>query len=78
MDWIQFSTLALAFLAVFIWNRTESRSDIRHMDAQLQANKDLIHEVRKECAAMIHAIHLEMKDFHGRLCSIEENRNKNR
>ena len=32
-------------------------------------------EHRKETMAMLQSIHQEMKDFHGRLCAIEE-RNK--
>ena len=26
----------------------------------------------KECAELIHAIHMDMKDFHDRLCAIED------
>lgn len=55
---------AAFIIPLFLWNRSESRADIRHLDNRLEANRELIH-----------AIHLEMKDFHNRLCSIEE-RNK--
>lgn len=76
MDWTQFATLSLAFIAIFIWNRTESRNDIRHIDAQLQANRELVREVQKENIIMINSLHnailQEMKDFHGRLCAIED------
>jgi hypothetical protein len=61
MEWTQFILLLITIAGLFIWNRTESRSDARHMDAKLQANTNLII-----------AIHEEMKDFHGRLCEIEE------
>ena len=64
MDWTQFAIMLLAFLGLFTWNRTESRNDIRHMDAKLESTRELVR-----------AIHDEMKDFHGRLCAIEE-RNK--
>jgi hypothetical protein len=50
---------------LFLWIRSESRSDIRHMDNKLDAIRELTY-----------AIHLEMKDFHTRLCAIEE-RNRN-
>lgn len=40
-------------VALFLWARSESRSDYR------------------ECRNLIDAIHEEMKDFHGRLCSLE-------
>ena len=51
-------------IPLFLWNRSESRADIRHMDAKLESTRELVR-----------AIHDEMKDFHGRLCAIEE-RNK--
>lgn len=68
MEWIQFVIFFIGVFGLFIWNRAEARSDARHMDAQLRANSELIRAVHSE-------IHLEMKDFHGRLCAIEE-RNK--
>lgn len=52
---------------IFFWNRTESRNDTRHMQAMLNSNRELIREIHNE-------IHAEMKDFHGRLCAIEERR----
>jgi len=51
-------------IPLLLWNRSESRADIRHMDAKLESTRELVR-----------AIHDEMKDFHGRLCAIEE-RNK--
>lgn len=71
MDWTQFATLSLSFIAIFIWNRTESRNDLRHMDSQLQANRELLREIHNENME-------ERKDFHGRLCAIEESRNRSR
>ncbi len=51
-------------IPLFLWNRSESRSDIRHMDSKLESTRELVR-----------AIHDEMKDFHNRICIIEE-RNK--
>lgn len=65
MDWIQFTIMFVTFVGLFIWNRTESRADIRHMDTKLESNRNLIL-----------AIHNEIKDFHKRLCEIEANRGK--
>ena len=48
---------AATVIPLFLWARTESRSDYR------------------ECRQLIDSIHTEIKDFHGRLCAIEE-RNK--
>ena len=65
MDLTKFSLLLTAFVGLFIWNRTENRADIRHMDAKLESNRNLIM-----------AIHEEIKDFHGRLCAIEEKKSR--
>jgi len=61
MEWAQFLILILTIGGLFLWNRSESRSDYRHLEAGVKAQLD--------------AIHSEIKDFHGRLCAIEE-RNK--
>lgn len=74
MDWIQFAILFITFVGLFIWNRTESRADSRHMDAKLESNRNLSMQIHKENQQVISAIYQEMKDFHGRLCSIEERR----
>jgi hypothetical protein len=61
MEW--YHVLATVFgnfaviLPLWLWNRSEARSDNRHILSLIEAIKD------------------EMKDFHGRLCAIEE-RNK--
>jgi len=55
---------AAIVVPLFVWNRSESRADMRHMDAKLESTRELVR-----------AIHDESKDFHARLCVIEE-RNK--
>ena len=66
MEWTHVLGIVLGnaalFLPLFLWNRSESRADWRHMDAEMKEFRQIIYE--------------EMKDFHGRLCSIEENRSK--
>lgn len=70
MDWMQFTLFLVAIIGMFltivgmfVWNRTESRTDIRHMDAKLESTRELVR-----------AIHDEMKDFHARLIAIEKTR----
>ena len=62
MDWMQFATFLIAnmvfTLTLWLWNRTEARSDHRQIIDLISAIKD------------------EMKDFHGRLCAIEERNRK--
>ncbi len=62
MEWIQLMTVFLANAGLIIWFRSESRSDWRHMDAKLDAYMKQSQQ--------------EMKDFHGRLCAIEEKNKK--
>jgi len=56
MDLIQFAIFILTMVGAFFWNRSESRSDIRHMDTKLESTRELVR-----------AIHDEMKDFHSTL-----------
>lgn len=69
MSWEQFAAFIIVnlgfTLTLWLWNRAESRSDLRHMDDKLDAIRELTH-----------AIHMEMKDFHNRLCMIEKERGK--
>jgi hypothetical protein len=51
-------------IPLFLWVRTEARADERHTDAKLESTRELVR-----------AIYEESKDFHARLCAIEE-RNK--
>lgn len=67
MDWTQFIIMFLGMIGLFAWNRAEARTDARHMDSKIEAWKT-------ETLALMNAIKEEMKDFHGRLCAIEEKR----
>jgi hypothetical protein len=53
MDWIQFFGFILTIGGLFLWNRSESRADLRHLETST--------------TALIEAIRQDMKDFHGRL-----------
>jgi len=60
MEWSQVLTIIVAQSAMFLWVRRESRRDYLHME--------------KRTDTLLNAIHQEIKDFHGRLCAIEEKR----
>ena len=72
MDWIQFTIFFLGnvvfTLTLWLWNRAESRSDHRQV-------QDLIEGIRADGKEFREAWMNESRDFHGRLCAIEE-RNK--
>lgn len=61
MDWYQVATIVVANIGLFLWTVRQSRSDYLHCQRSIDSFKD----------AMVK----ETKDFHGRLCAIEE-RNK--
>jgi hypothetical protein len=66
---VELLVLLGTIVGLFVWNRSESREDIRILQS-------LINENRIETQATLNAIHLEMKDFHGRLCAIEAGKKK--
>ena len=72
MTWIQILVIAFGNMAwmmpIFFWVRSESRADARHFDEETKM-------IRREMIDVIRSIQEEIKDFHGRLCAIEE-RNK--
>ncbi len=67
-------------VTLFIWNRSESRTDIRHMDNKLEIYITSIREetkiMQQEIRGEMRIIQEEIKDFHGRLCAIEEKNKK--
>lgn len=69
MDWTQVLTIVGGNMALFLWATRQARSDYLHLDKKLE-------EHRKEVSQLIKAIQEEIKDFHNRLCKIEERRTK--
>ena len=61
--------IILSMCGLFLWVRSEANNDRRAMQ-QIQR------EDRKDILELIRSIELEMKDFHNRLCNIEQNRGK--
>jgi len=66
-SWIQIFSLFLANAGLIIWFRSESRSDWRHMDNQVQAIKDEMKDFHTKLA-------LQDQEFKTRLCEIERTR----
>ena len=59
------ATIILSMLGIFLWVRSEANNDRRSMQA-------IQREDRKDLLELIKAIQFEMKDFHTRLCVIEQ------
>lgn len=53
MEWTQFAIFLISTFGLFLWNRTESRSDHRALESWTKSMFSLIQQ--------------EMKDFHGKL-----------
>ena len=62
MEWYQVLSIVAANFAAFLWLRSEANADRRDLSR-------IILDVQKEMRD-------EMKDFHGRICAIEEGRKK--
>lgn len=63
MEWYQVATIVVANLGLFMWAVRQSRSDYLNCQKSIETFKDSMLK--------------ETKDFHGRLCSLEERmRNK--
>lgn len=65
-----------SFIGFFLWNRSESRNDIRALQADINGVKGELtafrQEMHKEFSSFRKEMHAEMRDFHGRLCTLEE------
>ena len=71
-----FANFAL-IIPLFLWNRAESRADIRHTEAKLESTRELVRAIHDDNKEIRLAMLQETKDFHARLCAIEE-RNKSK
>lgn len=58
-------------ICLFLWNRGEANNDRRKLDADM---KNLYSACHSETNAILKMVHEEIKDFHTRLCVIEERR----
>ena len=65
MEWAQALAILGGNISMFLWATRQARSDFLHLDKKLDEN-------RKETTLIVSAIHDEIKDFHNRLCKIEE------
>lgn len=68
------TTFIAAMIAMFIWNRSESNSDRRHItEIQSEDRKDFLKLIRN-IEESVNEMRLENKDFHHRLLEIEKSR----
>jgi len=65
MEWTQVLTILGGNIAMFLWAVRQGRSDFLHLDKKIDEN-------RRENMNFLKAIQEEIRDFHNRLCKIEE------
>ena len=80
MDWIQLIVLIISFAGIFLWARSETKQEIAKIENMIKDSErntqNMIKDSERNTQNLIIAIKDEMKDFHGRLCAIEERREK--
>ena len=67
MEWYQFFMLLTAYIATYWFSNREIKYQSQATDRKMDA-------IRDSFDRKVDAIQLEIKDFHGRLCAIEERR----
>lgn len=76
MDIISLILILSTIAGLFIWNRAEARADARNMDVKIESHRtQLLAQLeshKEQTHSLINAIREDMKDFHGRLCALEE------
>lgn len=65
-------TILATMISLFLWLRSEANNDRREFHhVQREDRKDLL-QITRSIEMTMQAIQNEMKDFHNRLCLIEE------
>ena len=76
MDWIQVLTVIGSTVGCCFYFRKESQADLHEIKAQVSSFSDEVKgdmkEMREMMGAFQRTFHMETKDFHGRLCTLEE------
>jgi uncharacterized membrane protein YccC len=81
MEWVQFIIFFIGVFGLFVWNRTEARTDSRHVENIIQADRNLMMSIREEgiqyreeLRTFREQMNNETKEFHQHLLEIERNR----
>lgn len=59
-------------LPLFLWLRSEANSDRREFASVQKEDRRELLQISRNLELTLIAIQQEMKDFHGRMCAIEE------
>lgn len=76
MEWYQVLTIVGANLGMFLWATRQARADFLHSDRKIDENRKETASIVKSMQENLVAIKDDMRDFHNRLCEIEQKRNQ--
>lgn len=68
-EWLQLIVMGITVAGLFLWNHSEMHSNQREMTT-------IVNAIREDAKAFREKWVEETKDFHGRLCAIEERSKK--
>jgi len=81
MEWTQFAIFFIGVFGIWLWQRSEHRTDWRQaqaqqvdVQAQIRAVVELVNQIRLDNQEFKTQWALENKDFHHRLLEIEKSR----
>jgi hypothetical protein len=76
MEWAQALAILGGNVSMFLWATRQARSDYLHLDKKIEDNRKetsaVIKSFQDEMKKIMEAFLEESKDFHSRLCKIEE------
>ncbi len=71
MEWTQALTIIGSNIAILLWARREAMQDWRLSEAKIEA-------YRSDTDRVINEIRKEMREFHTKLCILQDRQNDNR
>lgn len=72
MDWLQFGGFIATVVGLFLWNRSENRNANRAINASIESQGNRMEKISASIRDEMTEFHNQVKDFHGRLCTLEE------
>jgi len=76
MDWGQFLILFLTISAMWLSSRADRRKTDQKIEEHRRETNEIIMSIREEIRNFNEKMIEESRDFHGRLCKIEEQKNR--
>lgn len=75
-DWAKIIALIISMYGMIRWFRSDTYEHLTAMSKRIDSMDNKIEVIRIETNILLQSIQTEMKDFHGRLCALEEKNRK--